>query len=158
METLVPLEIQHTGNKEKKLLIKISNGMQINLQAKNMELTPAIHDYVIKRVTNLEKLLRKIEEQGGDVVVRFDVGKTTKHHKGGEIFHADCLISTKNGKFYSSADREDLYAAIDSVKDNLFHEMEKNKDRKQTLFRRGAMSVKKMLKGLSKRNPFTSKY
>ena len=132
--------------------------MQINLQAKNMELTPAIQDYVNKRVTNLEKLLRNIEEQGGEVKVRFDVEKTTNHHKAGEVFHADCSINTKNGEFYSGADREDLYAAIDEVKENLFNEIQKNKDRKQTLFRRGALSVKKMLKGLSKRNPFTSKY
>jgi hypothetical protein len=32
------------------------------------------------------------------------------------------------------------------------------KDRNQTLFKRGATSVKKMMKGLSKRNPFTAKY
>jgi len=43
-------------------------------------------------------------------------------------------------------------------KENLFNEIEKNKDRKQTLFKRGASSVKKMEKGLSKRNPSTSKY
>ncbi|HEY4494250.1 MAG TPA: HPF/RaiA family ribosome-associated protein, partial [Candidatus Paceibacterota bacterium] len=60
--------------------------------------------------------------------------------------------------FYSSADGEDLYAAIDEVKDTLFREISKNKDRRQTLFKRGAASIKKMLKGLSKRNPFTSKY
>lgn len=123
-----------------------------------MELTPAIHDYVIKRVTNLEKLLKKIEDSGGDIHVHFEVAKSTNHHKSGEVFHADCLIKIKGKKFYSSADEEDLYQAIDMIKENLFREISKNKDRKQTLFRRGALSVKKMLKGLSKRNPFTSKY
>ena len=132
--------------------------MQINLQSKNMELTSAIHDYVIKRVTNLEKLLSKIEERGGEVAVAFEVSKNTNHHKSGAVFHADCLINIKGEKFYSSADEEDLYQAIDSVKENLFREISKNKDRRQTLFKRGAASVKKMLKGLSKRNPFTSKY
>ena len=132
--------------------------MQIQLQAKNMELTSAINDYVAKRVTNLEKLLKNIEEQGGEVAVRFDVAKTTNHHKEGEIFNATCAISTKNGKFYSSADKEDLYQAIDEVKEKLFNEIGKNKGRRQTLLVRGARSVKKMFKGLSKRNPFTSKY
>ncbi len=132
--------------------------MQINLKSTNMEMTPAIHDYVIKRVTNLEKLLTKIEEKGGDATVNFEVGKGTNHHKGGAVFHADCLVSIKGEKFYGSADEEDLYAAIDKVKENLFREISKNKDRRQTLFKRGAASIKKMLKGLSKRNPFTSKY
>jgi putative sigma-54 modulation protein len=132
--------------------------MQINLQGKNIELTEAIKDYVLKRVTNLEKLLSNIETEKGEVMVNFEVVKTTNHHKAGEIFHADCMINIDGKKFYSSSDHEDLYSAIDEVKETLFNEIRKNKDRRQTLFKRGAMSVKKMLKGLSKRNPFTSKY
>ena len=131
--------------------------MQINLVGKNIELTEAIKSYVSKRVTNLEKLLTRIEERGGKVMANFEVGKSTNHHKGGEVFHTDCLIKIDGKEFYGSADKEDLYEAIDSVKDSLYNEINKNKDRRQTLFRRGASSIKKMLKGLSKRNPFTSK-
>jgi len=132
--------------------------MQINLQGENMELTEAIKDYALKRVTNLGKLLSSIEKGGGEVMVNLEVGQSTKHHKSGVIFHSDCLVNINGKKFYSESDNEDLYAAIDAVKDSLFNEIEKNKNRKQTLFRRGAASVKKMLKGLSDRNPFTSKY
>lgn len=132
--------------------------MNVNLQGKNIELTDAIKDHVLKRVTNLEKLLSGIEEKGGNVNINFDVGKSTQHHKGGAVFHADCLVNIGGQEFYSSADEEDLYVAIDAVKESLFREISKNKDRKQTLFKRGAISVKKMMKGLSKRNPFTSKY
>ena len=132
--------------------------MQINLLGKNMDLTETIKDYVSKRVTNLEKLLSGMEERGGEAKVNFEVSKISNHHKSGEIFHADCLIKIDGKEFYASADMEDLYQAIDDVKESLFHDIQKNKDRKQTLFKRGASSVKKMLKGLSKRNPFTSKY
>jgi putative sigma-54 modulation protein len=132
--------------------------MQINLQGKNIELTDAIKDYVSKRVTNLEKLLSNIEAKKGEARVNFEVTKTTNHHKAGEIFHASCMISIDGKKFYGESDHEDLYSAIDEVKETLFNDIQKNKDKRQTLFKRGAMSVKKMLKGLSKRNPFTSKY
>ena len=132
--------------------------MQINLQSKNMELTEAIKDYVSKRVTNLEKLLEHIETNKGEARVKFEVRKTTNHHKAGEIFHADCTINIDGQNFYGESNHEDLYTAIDAVKEQLFNDIGKNKDRKQTLFRRGAASVKKMAKGLSKRNPFTSKY
>jgi ribosomal subunit interface protein len=132
--------------------------MKINLQGTNMELTPAIYDYVLKRVTNLEKLLNSMETDGGAVVVTFEVANNTNHHKRGEVFHADCLIKVQGEEFYSSADKEDLYEAIDAVRESLFKEISRHKDRKQTLFFRGARSIKKMLKGLSKRNPFTSKY
>lgn len=132
--------------------------MKINLQGKNLELTEAIKDYVLKRVTSLEKLLSGIEEKGGEVRVSFDISKSTKHHKRGEIFHTDCLIKIDGKEFYTSFDAEDLYSAIDEVKQTLFNDIQKNKDRRQTLFKRGAVSIKKMLKGLSRRNPFTSKY
>ncbi len=131
--------------------------MQINLQGKNIELTEAIKDYVSKRVTNLEKLLTRIEGSGGRVMANFEVSKSTNHHKAGEVFHADCLIRIDGKEFYSSAEKEDLYAAVDDVKDSLYNEINKNKDRTQTLFKRGGASIKKMLKGLSRRNPFTSK-
>jgi putative sigma-54 modulation protein len=132
--------------------------MKINLQGKNIELTEAIKDYILKKVTNLEKLLSDIEKRGGEVKVSFDIGKSTNHHKSGVIFHADCRININGKNFYSSTDEEDLYTAIDTVKENLFREISKNKDRRQTLFKRGASSVKKMMKGMTKRNPFTSKY
>jgi len=132
--------------------------MKINFQAKNMELTPAIHDYVMKRVTNLGKLLDKLETNTGEIFVDFTVSKNTNHHKAGEVFQADCSVKTKRGSFFSSESKEDLYEAIDAVKENLFREISKDKDRKNTLFKRGATSVKKMMKGLTRRNPFTAKY
>ncbi len=132
--------------------------MQINLQGKNVELTEAIRNYILKRVTNLEKLLSRIEEGKGKVMVNFEVSKSTNHHKSGEIFHADCLVKIDGKEFYGSADKEDLYQAVDALKDSLYNEINKNKDRSQTLLYRGARSIKKMMKGLSKRNPFTSKY
>ena len=132
--------------------------MQINLQGKGIELTEAIKDYVLKRVTNLEKLLVNLEKEKGEAMVNFEVVKTTNHHKAGEIFYASCILRIDGKKFFSENDHEDLYSAIDEVKENLFREISKNKDRRQTLFKRGASSIKKMLKGLSKRNHFTSKY
>ena len=122
--------------------------MKINFQTKNMESTPAIYDYVVKRVTNLGKLLSKLEDQDGEAIVRFDVSKITNHHKSGVVFSADCSISINGKDFYSSVSKEDLYEAIDAVKENLFGEISKNKDKKNTLFHRGARKIKETLKGI----------
>ena len=123
-----------------------------------MELTGAIRDYVIERETNLSRLLFKIEVGDKEALINFEVSKATNHHKSGVVFHADCLVNLSGKEFYSSADKEDLYQAIDAIKDSLYNEINRNKDRSQTLLYRGARSIKKMMKGLSKRNPFTSKY
>jgi ribosomal subunit interface protein len=63
---------------------------QINIKATNIELTPAINEYVEKRVTNLGKLLTKIENSGGEIMVHFEVGRRTNGQNKGDVFHADC--------------------------------------------------------------------
>jgi len=123
--------------------------MNINFQAKNIEITPAIHDYVVKRVTNLDKMLSQIESESEEVQVLFSLSKTTHHHKGGEVFHADCSINIKGKKFYSSVNKQDLYEAIDVVKENLFREISKNKDKKISLFHKGARKIKDIVKGIN---------
>jgi ribosomal subunit interface protein len=131
--------------------------MKTKLLSKNMDLTPAIKDYVLKRVTNLGKLITKLESKGAEAVANFEVSKATKH-KAGAVFHSDCTIVVDGKKFYASADKEDMYEAVDAVKELLFREISQNKDKKKTLQTRGARSVKKMMKGLSKRNPDTGTY
>jgi ribosomal subunit interface protein len=89
-------------------------------------------------------------------MVNFEVSNTK--HKTGAVFHSDCTVIIDGKKFYASADKEDMYEAIDAVKESLFREISQNKDKKKTLQTRGARSVKKMMKGLSKRNPQTGTY
>lgn len=128
--------------------------MKVNIRSINMELTNAISEYVNKRLSSLEKFLKNGEEMSGFV----EVGKTTRHHKQGDFFRSEFDINIGGENFYAESEKEDLYAAIEDAKDGVIQKIAQNKDRKKTLFRRGASSVKKMMRGISKRNPFTSKY
>jgi ribosomal subunit interface protein len=129
--------------------------MQIDIKAIGIELTSAIEDYVHKRLGGLEKFTK------GELTpprIEVEVGKTTEHHKKGDFFSAQAKIYCINGPFHATKEEADLYAAVDAIREDLERQLVAKKDRGTTLFRRGARSVKKMLKGLSKRNPFTSKY
>lgn len=128
--------------------------VNINIKSTNMELTDAISDYVNKRLSSIEKFVKNEEK----VTAYVEVGKTTNHHKQGDVFVAEFNIEIDGTKFYTISERDDLYSAIDDAKEEIVRQITKSKDRKQTLFKRGAKSVKKMLKGISGRNPFTSKY
>lgn len=123
--------------------------MQIKLVSKNMDLTEAINDYVLKKVTNLGKFLTKIHKKGGEIKVNFEVSKN-KRHKNGELFHADCEIGIDGKKFYFTTDKEDMYEAIDTVKDGLFREISKIKDKKQSITRKQAKIVKSKIKNSKK--------
>ncbi|MCX6754709.1 MAG: ribosome-associated translation inhibitor RaiA [Candidatus Nomurabacteria bacterium] len=127
--------------------------MNINIKATNIELTDAINDYINKRLSPISKFEKK-----GEILSRVEVGRTTNHHKKGDVFRAEIFIEINGTEFYAFSEKDDLYAAIDEAKEDLSRQVINNKDRKQTLFKRGASSVKKMLKGVSGRNPFTSKY
>lgn len=126
--------------------------MNINIKATNIELTDAIRDYVEKKVESIEKFLNN-----DNVQVQVEVAKTTNHHKNGEVYKAEFDIRANGKKFFTVAESEDLYSAVDMARESMISELTHNKDRERTLYKRGAISVKKMLKGISKRNPFTSK-
>ncbi len=127
--------------------------MNINIKATNMELTGAISEYVNKRLASIEKF-----SKDGNITGSVEVGKTTNHHKQGDVYKAEFNIDMNGEHFFADSEQSDLYAAIDDAKEEISRTISSNKDRKQTLFKRGASSVKKMVKGISKRNPFTSKY
>jgi len=128
--------------------------MKINIQGVGIELAEAIKDYANKKVSVLEKFITNEE----DSLLDIEIGKTTNHHKQGEVFKAEIKIIFAGKKFYAVSLKEDLYRAIDDAKEQLEYQIVQSKKREETLFRRGARSIKKMMKGLSKRNPFTSKY
>ena len=119
-----------------------------------MELTSAISEYVDKRLSSIEKFLK----EGGEMSGFVEVGKITRHHKQGELFRSEFDINIDGENFYAESEKDDLYNAIEDAKDEVVRKITQNKDRRKTLFRRGASSVKKMMRGVSRRNPFTSKY
>ena len=118
-----------------------------------MELTTAITKYVNSRLEVVNRFLN--DDQA---LVYVEVAKTTNHHNKGEIYKAEIDIRSKGNKFYVVSEKTDLYTAINDAKEQVSKELKRKLGRQDTLFKRGAISVKKMIKGLSKRNPFTSKY
>jgi len=117
--------------------------MKINIKATNISLTSSISEYVEKRVRTLEKFYKKDEE----IIVNVEVGKTTHHHKSGDIFRAEIFIRSRGNEYYASAETEDLYASIDQVKDNIVRELTSKKKKTVRLFRKGGAKIKNILKG-----------
>lgn len=127
--------------------------MNIHIKTKNIELIDPLQDYIYKRLSGIEKFLKN-----PDTVVYIEVSKTTVHHKNGDVYKAEIMVGAGDSKAFAIAETDDIYKSIDDAKEELVRTLTSTKDRNRTLLRRGALSVKKMMKGLSKRNPFTSKY
>lgn len=119
--------------------------MQITIKATNIELTEAIRDYVNKKFNSLEKFVRKGDDS---VLCRVEVGKVTKHHKKGEVFRAEGRLHLGGKELYATSEKEDLYVAIDDVKDELVRVLTSTKEKKMDMVRKGGARIKNMLKGL----------
>ncbi len=120
--------------------------MIINKKATNISFTPAISEYIEKKINTLEKFFG-----GGEVLVNIEVGRTTKHHKSGDVFRAEIHINTRGEEYYAVAEKDDLYAAIDEVKDEIIHELTSRRKKAMRLFRRGGAKIKNLLKAISGR-------
>ena len=120
--------------------------MKINIRATGIELTPAISSYVYKKISSIEKYLDK---GSVDTVAQVEVGKSTRHHKAGNVFRAEVHITGGSLDLYTVSEKEDLYAAIDIVKDEIVHNILQLKGRRETLTRKGAKMMKNIMKGLT---------
>lgn len=113
--------------------------MNINIKTSTISLTPAISDYVEKRMAPIKKFL----EDDTTAQCDLELAKTTNHHKHGDIFKAEIHIVGKDKNIYTSVEKEDLYVAIDLVKDEVIRKLKSSKDKNQSLLRRGGAQVKK---------------
>ena len=122
--------------------------MKINIQGLHTTLTPALDEYTQKRILSLSKFIQH-DTYSDSLVCNVELTKTTAHHRSGDIFKAEATLRMGNGKeVYAVAEREDLYQAIDALRDDLERMLTSMKDKKITLFRRGAARVKDMMKGV----------
>ncbi len=108
-----------------------------------MELTPAIRSYAEDKVRMIEKYF---DDRDSDPYIQIELGKTTRHHQSGEIFRTELNLTTARGSLRASAEKDDLYAAIDSAKDELVDLLQNRKDKIKSIGRKGARMVKNVLR------------
>lgn len=121
--------------------------MNIKTQTKSFELTPAIEDYVYKKVSMLSKFLG---EDNDATICEVEIGKTTNHHKSGDIFRAEINLMIPGRKqCYAVAEEEDLYVAIDKVHNNIEREIVSTKEKDERTHRKGGGVIKSLLKRIN---------
>lgn len=122
--------------------------MNINIKGTGIELTPAISDYVYKKISSIEKYINKDKRTG--VEAQVEVGKTSnRHNKSGDLFRAEVRIIGAGMDLYSVEESADLYSAIDLVEDEISRLIVSTKGRHIKLLRQGERAIKYMLKGIT---------
>ncbi|MCC7004415.1 ribosome-associated translation inhibitor RaiA [Candidatus Nomurabacteria bacterium] len=118
--------------------------MKINIKTTNFSLTPAISDYLSKRL----EVIKKLTGDRSEVLnVNAELGKISQHHLHGDVFRAEINFYVKGKSIYAKSEKSDLYAAIDDVKDEAVRILKSHKDKKSTLWKKGAQRLKNLIKG-----------
>ena len=124
--------------------------MRVQIKATGLFLTPSIEEYARKKVATLEKYLSSKDPE--NALVSIEIGKTTNHHKSGEIFKAEIFLRESGKEYYVVSEKTDLYEAIDDVRDEIIREITSWKGRARTIFRKGGAKIKNLIKRLNWKN------
>lgn len=111
----------------------------------HMEITDAIRSYALEKMSTLEKYVAG-DDTSGKLTV--ELSKTTNHHNHGNIYQAEGILHIRGKETAVRTTQDDLYKAIDVLKDMLQRELAQHKDKERSIFRRSAHKVKALLKRL----------
>ena len=110
--------------------------MKITIKATNIELTQSIRDEAESKIGELEKYIQNFGEQKLAIKSKplyeawIEVGRTTRHHKKGDIFRAEVQMRLPEKSLRAESENVDLYQAIDEVRNELKAELKKYKEKK----------------------------
>lgn len=100
--------------------------MKYNIRGENIEVTPAIRDYVEKKIVKLGRYFSEMPEGNVNVNLRFNQDKTSK---------VEVTIPLPNLVLRAEETNNDMYAAIDLITDKLERQIRKHKTKVNRKFR-----------------------
>ena len=120
--------------------------MRVVLKQKNLAFTPAIREYVEKKlVSPVQKLIGRgrAEEL---VILEIEIARTTTHHRKGLVYYAEANISLGKKLVRVQSQDQDIYAAIDALKDELEGRLKSLKEKSVSVDRKRARNAKQTLR------------
>ena len=99
--------------------------MQIDIETTNIELNAPLREYIEEKIGKLDKFLKRFE--GGDVHVKVEVARSSKHHRHGDVYRAEANLHFPGGMLRAEHQGDDVRVAINKVKNKLQREIRKYK-------------------------------
>lgn len=100
--------------------------MNYNVRGENIEVTPAIREYLERKITKLERYFTEPLEANVNVNLKFNQDKTSK---------VEVTIPLPNLVLRAEETNVDMYAAIDLITDKLERQIRKHKTKVNRKFR-----------------------
>lgn len=116
-----------------------------NLKATNIEINDALEEYLAKRIAKLEQF---IDDEDTSAIADIELAKVVGDQRSGNIYRAEINLHIAGAYLYAAVEKDDIRAAIDEVKDDMIREIKQEKEKKETLMRKGARKMKEMLRNI----------
>ena len=125
--------------------------MKIIIKTTDLDLTPSLKEYVDRKIGDLEKFFQKSGKENNG----FEKGKpsreawvelerTTRHHYKGKVFRAECQIRLPGKSLRSESVKENIYLAVDEVKDELQREIKHHKQKQSSRHKKTIRKMKNL--------------
>ncbi|MEK7554622.1 MAG: ribosome-associated translation inhibitor RaiA [Patescibacteria group bacterium] len=101
--------------------------MKLHLKATSIDLTEPLKIYIDEKLGGIEKFVERWDMEGA-VEIWIEVGRTTRHHKKGDVFRAEADLRLPGKVLRAEEEDFDLRVAIDRVRDKLKREIERYKE------------------------------
>lgn len=116
----------------------------LNIKATHFDLNDEVREYVESKINSLDKFIDATEQD--TALYNIEVGKTTTAQHTGDIFRAEINLSVHGKAYRTESTKDHLFAAVDEAVHELEHQLVHKKSKRNTLFRRGAKQIKKLLR------------
>lgn len=97
--------------------------MSLNITGKNMDLTPAIKEYVAAKVEIFHSHVDSITQ------IDVEIDANTHHRNGEDVFHVRMNVQVPHELIHIEEEQGDVYAAIDACKDRVDRQLRQYKEK-----------------------------
>lgn len=124
--------------------------MNVDIKTKNISLNQSLRNFCERVIGELEKYgnIFELESANGmrtTVGGWMEIGKTTRHHRKGPYFRAECQIFLPGKTLRAEAEARYLREAVTQVKDEMQRQMKQYKNKTFAQQKRGKREIKKNL-------------
>lgn len=114
--------------------------MNIFFQSQNMDLDPAMKDFMASRLYGLEKFFSEHAQ------LYVNVEKTRSSHNGDDLYHISLQVDDGKYRYYTDESQENVRKAFDDVYDEMFRIVRDDKKKERSLARRAGAHLKKLFR------------
>ena len=127
--------------------------MRLILNAKNINLSSSLKDFIEKKIRGLKKFIDRIKKDSkffekGKPPVKINVGveRTTRHHLKGEVFRAEGQIELPGKSLRAEAESDNLRSAVIVIKKELQEQLKEYKNKMIARNTRGQRKLKRHMR------------